>query len=100
MGYYVNQLIPDMVEEVKTSSNKWIKQNDLSKFKFDWQKGYGAFTYSRSQIDGVVKYVLNQEQHHARRTFKEEYLDLLAKFGIEYKKEYLFEFFDDTEPPE
>lgn len=97
IGYNVNQLIPDLVEEIKTSSNKWIKQNELSKFKFDWQKGYGAFTYSRSQIDSVVKYVLNQEQHHAKRTFREEYLDLLSKFGIEYKNEYLFDFFENGE---
>ena len=59
IGNNVNQLIPDLVEEIKTSSNSWIKGKKLSKFKFEWQKGYGAFTPSRSQIDIVVKYVLS-----------------------------------------
>ena len=58
IGYNVNHLIPDLVEEIKTSSNAWIKLNRLSKFKFEWQKGYGAFTHVRSQLDTVVRYVL------------------------------------------
>jgi len=58
IGYNVNQLIPDLVEEIKTSSNSWIKGEKLSRFKFEWQKGYGAFTHSRSQIDTVAKYIL------------------------------------------
>ena len=61
IGYNVNHLIPDLVEEIKTSSNKWIKQNDLSRFHFEWQKGYGVFTHSRSQLDHVVKYILTYE---------------------------------------
>ena len=77
IGYNVNHLIPDLVEEIKTSSNAWVKKNNLSKFRFDWQKGYGAFSHSRSQLDTVVKYVLNQEDHHKRKTFREEYLDIL-----------------------
>ncbi len=95
VGYNVNQLIPDLVEEIKTSSNFWIKGEKLSKFKFEWQKGYGAFTHSRSQIDPVVKYILTQEEHHKRKLFKEEYLELLIKNNIEFKEEYLFEFFGD-----
>ena len=66
-------------EDIKTSSNSWIKQNRLSKFKFEWQKGYGAFSHSRSQIDTVVKYILNQETHHKKKSFKEEYLEILRK---------------------
>ena len=95
IGYNVNHLIPDLVEEIKTSSNAWIKKNNLSQFRFDWQKGYGAFSHSRSNLDTVVKYVLNQEDHHKRKTFKEEYLDILRKNEIEFKNEYVFEFFDD-----
>ncbi|RLD27488.1 MAG: IS200/IS605 family transposase [Bacteroidetes bacterium] len=95
IGYNVNHLIPDLVEEIKTSSNAWVKKNNLSKFRFDWQKGYGAFSHSRSQLDTVVKYVLNQEDHHKRKTFREEYLDILRKNEIEFKNEYVFEFFDD-----
>jgi REP element-mobilizing transposase RayT len=95
IGYNVNQLIPDLVEEIKTSSNLWIKEEKLSKFKFEWQKGYGAFTHSRSQIDPVAKYILTQEDHHRTMPFKKEYLEMLAKNNIEFKEEYLFEFFSD-----
>lgn len=93
-GYNVNQLIPDLVEEIKTSSNVWIKNNNLSKFRFEWQKGYGAFTNSHSQIDPVVKYILNQEEHHKRKSFREEYLEILKKNEIQFKDEYVFDFFD------
>jgi REP element-mobilizing transposase RayT len=95
IGYNVNQLIPDLLEEIKTSSNSWIKGGRLSKFKFEWQKGYGAFTHSRSQIDTVAKYILIQEDHHKTKPFKEEYLEILLKNNIEFKEEYLFEFFSD-----
>jgi putative transposase len=94
LGYNVNHLIPDLVEEIKTSSNAWIKANRLSKFKFESQKGYGAFTHARSQLDTVVNYVLSQEEHHRKRTFREEYLEMLRKNDIEFKDEYVFEFFD------
>ena len=95
IGYNVNQLIPTLVEKIKTSSNQWINENKLSKFKFDWQKGYGAFTHSRSNIDTVVKYINNQEEHHRKKSFKVEYLEFLHEYGIEYEEKYLFEFFDD-----
>jgi len=95
IGYNLSQLIPDLVEEIKTSSNSWIKAEKLSKFRFEWQKGYGAFTHSRSQIDDVVKYILNQNEHHKSRPFKEEYLKILVKNEVEFNEEYLFEFFTD-----
>jgi REP element-mobilizing transposase RayT len=95
IGYNVNHLIPDLVEEIKTSTNLWIKQKKLSQYKFDWQKGYGAFTYSHSQIDRVIKYILSQETHHKKRSFREEYLEMLEKNEIIYGNEYLFEFFND-----
>jgi putative transposase len=95
IGYNVNQLIPDFIEKIKTSSNSWVKVEKLSKFKFEWQKGYGAFTYSRSQIDTAAKYILTQEEHHKTKPFKEEYLGMLVKNNIEFKEEYLFEFFSD-----
>ena len=90
IGYNLNQLIPDLVEEIKTSSNAWIKQNKLSKYKFEWQKGYGAFTHSHSQINTVVKYILNQEKHHKKKSFREEYLEFLKSYDIKYNEEYLF----------
>jgi REP element-mobilizing transposase RayT len=95
IGYNVNQLIPDLVEEIKTSSNSWIKGERLSKFKFEWQKGYGAFTHSHSQIDSVVKYILSQEEHHKKKLFKEEYLEMLEKNNVEFNQEYLYEFYSN-----
>lgn len=94
IGYNVNQLIPDLVENIKTSSNDWIKTSKLSKFKFEWQKSYGAF--SHSQLDTVVKYILSQEQHHKKKSFKSEYLEMLLKNEIAFKDEYVFDFIDDV----
>jgi REP element-mobilizing transposase RayT len=94
-GYNVNQLIPDLVEEIKTSSNTFIKVKRLSKFKFEWQKGYGAFTHSHSQIDLVAKYILSQEEHHKKRPFRDEYFEILKKNDVQFKEEYVFEFFND-----
>lgn len=94
IGYNVNHLIPDLVEEIKTSSNSWIKNNKLTKFQFAWQKGYGAFSHSRSQLDKVINYVLNQEKHHRIKSFKEEYPEILRKNDIQFRDDYVFEFFD------
>jgi REP element-mobilizing transposase RayT len=95
IGYNVNYLIPDLVEEIKTSSNAWIKSNKLSNFHFEWQKGYGAFSHSQSQIDVVVKYVMNQEIHHKKESFRKEYLEILRRNDIHFNDDYLFDFFDD-----
>ena len=96
IGYKPTQLIPDLVENIKTSSNKFIKTNRLSKFQFAWQKGYGAFSYSRSQIPAVGKYIENQEIHHQKKTFREEYLELLKKFEVDFDEKYVFHFFDEV----
>jgi REP element-mobilizing transposase RayT len=82
--------LSDLVREIKKSSNEFIREKKFTKFKFNWQEGYGAFSYSHSAIDNVVKYVLNQKEHHKKQTFKEEYVDFLNKFQIEFKNEYLF----------
>jgi|SRR5690554_3541764 len=82
--------LSDLVREIKKSSNDFITEKKFSKFKFNWQEGYGAFSYSHSAMDNVVKYVMNQKEHHKKQSFKEEYLDFLNKFQIEYKDEYLF----------
>jgi putative transposase len=95
IGYNLNQLIPDLVETIKTSSNAWIKKNQLSKSKFEWQRGYGAFSHSRSQLDSVVKYILNQEDHHRKKYFRDEYLEILKKNEIKYEDDYLFDFFNE-----
>jgi putative transposase len=95
IGYNLNHLIPDLVEQIKTSSNAWIKQNRYSKSKFEWQKGYGAFTHSHSQLDQIIRYIGNQQVHHRKTTFKEEYLDILRKNDIKYSDDYVFEFFNE-----
>jgi len=86
--------LSDLVREIKKSSNEFINQKKFSKFKFQWQEGFGAFSYSHSNIDNVVKYVLNQKEHHNKKSFKQEYLDFLKKFEIEFKDDYLFEWID------
>jgi putative transposase len=96
IGYNPKQTIPDLVETIKTDSNNFIKKKNFCPNKFSWQSGYGAFSYSHSHIDAVVKYIMNQEEHHQKKTFREEYLDMLRKFEVEYKNEYLFEFLEDV----
>jgi len=86
--------LSDLVREVKKSSNEFIKEKRLTKFKFQWQEGYGAFSYSHSSLDNVIGYINNQKEHHKKKTFKEEYIEFLKKFEIEYKPEYLFEWIE------
>jgi putative transposase len=83
--------LSDLVREIKKSSTNFINENKLVKGKFSWQEGFGAFSYSHSSMDAVAKYIMNQKAHHIKRTFKDEYLELLNKFEIEYKPEYTFE---------
>ncbi len=97
IGYNLNQKIPDLVEHIKTSSNQFVENEKLSFYKFSWQKGYGAFTHSHSNISNVANYIENQEAHHKKTSFKEEYTKMLKEFDIAYKSEYMFEFFDDLE---
>jgi REP element-mobilizing transposase RayT len=83
--------LSDLVREIKKSSNNFINEKKFTDFKFQWQEGYGAFSYSHSNLDNVIKYVLNQKEHHKVLSFKEEYIEFLQKFEIEFKDEYLFE---------
>ena len=94
LGYNPNQLIPTLLNEIKTSSNQFINSKKFTRHKFSWQNGYGAFSYSRSQRDSVIKYIENQEEHHKKKTFREEYIDFLQLFKMEYRDEYLFDFID------
>ncbi|MCB0396620.1 MAG: IS200/IS605 family transposase [Flavobacteriales bacterium] len=84
-----------LMEQVKSGSSKWLNEKKYLPGKFAWQDGYGAFTYSKSHIDKVVKYVLNQPEHHKKQSFRDEYLLLLQKFEIEYDSKYLFEWYDE-----
>lgn len=86
--------LSDLVREIKKSSNDFIKEKKFIKGKFSWQEGYGAFSYSHSSLDNVINYIKNQKEHHQKKTFKEEYLELLHKFEIEFKPEYLYEWIE------
>ncbi|WP_016775780.1 IS200/IS605 family transposase [Anaerophaga thermohalophila] len=83
--------LSDLVREIKKSSNSFIKEKKFSRFNFQWQEGFGAFSYSHSNLDAVIRYIEKQKEHHKKKTFKEEYLEFLEKFNIEFKNEYLFE---------
>lgn len=86
--------ISDLVRDMKNNSSNFINDHNFVKGKFSWQEGYGAFSYSHSHIGTVYNYILNQEKHHKRKTFKEEYLEFLKKFEVEYDEKYLFEWYD------
>ena len=86
--------LSDLVREIKKSSNTFIKENKLTNFPFSWQEGFGAFSYGHSQLDQVINYIMSQKEHHRTKSFKEEYLNFLKNFEIEYKKEYLFEWIE------
>jgi REP element-mobilizing transposase RayT len=80
-----------LMEQLKSGSSNWLNEKKYLPQKFSWQDGYGAFTYSKSHIDNVVKYILKQPEHHKKQSFKDEYLLLLEKFDVEYDPKYLFE---------
>jgi len=82
--------LSDIVRDVKANSSKFINEKGFVRGKFYWQEGFGAFSYSRSQIDKIAKYVLNQEEHHRSKSFKDEYVELLGKFDVDYDENYLF----------
>ncbi len=94
VGFKPNILISDFVKEIKVESNDFINSKNWIKGKFSWQEGYGVFSYSHSHIDAVIRYVLNQETHHQKKTFKQEYLELLKKFDIPFEEVYLFDFIE------
>ncbi len=82
------------VQKIKNNSSHWINKQNFLNLKFSWQSGYGAFTYSRSQISNVCQYIFNQQEHHRKFSFKEEYISFLNKFQVDYDERYLFDFFD------
>jgi putative transposase len=92
-GLPVDKKISDLLGAVKASSSKWINEQKLTPRKFNWQSGYGAFSYSRDQRPALIDYIRKQEVHHKRITFKEEYMGLLKEFDVEYDEKYLFEFY-------
>ena len=86
--------ISDLLRDIKNNSTNFVNENKFVKGKFSWQAGYGAFSYSHSHIGNVYNYILNQERHHKKKTFKQEYCEFLKKFEVEYDEKYLFEWYD------
>jgi putative transposase len=86
--------ISDLVRDIKNNAANFVNDHKFVGGKFSWQAGYGAFSYSHSHIGNVYNYILNQEKHHKKKTFKEEYLEFLAKFEVEYDEKYLFDWYD------
>lgn len=92
--YKGHELIADLIREVKKSASSFIKNENLCSFGFEWQKGYGVFSQGYNEKDRIIKYVLNQEEHHRKKSFKEEYFQFLNSYEIEFKEEYVFHFLD------
>ena len=91
VGIHPTISVSNLVKDIKTSTTEFIKDKRWIKFKFNWQDGYGAFSYSRSHIDKVVKYIENQEIHHMKKSYAEEYKEFMEKFGVEYDEKYLLD---------
>ena len=94
IGLRPSMALSDLMRDIKADSSEWVNRKKLARGKFGWQEGFGAFSYGHSQLDTVVRYIQNQEAHHEKKTFQNEYLGLLRKFEVEFKDEYVFEFYD------
>jgi len=91
IGLKPGMALSDLVREIKTGSTNFINENRWVTGRFAWQEGFGAFSYSHSQLTGVIQYIRNQEQHHAKKSFHDEYLEFLEKFSVAYDERYLFQ---------
>ena len=94
-GFRPTQSLAALMQNVKRDSSDWINCNKFVKGRFSWQEGYGAFSYSKSQLKQVINYIETQEEHHKKRTFSDEYKKILQDFGIEYNEEYIFKPIDE-----
>jgi REP element-mobilizing transposase RayT len=89
-GFRPTQALSDLMRDIKEHSSKWIQERGFVRGKFSWQSGYGAFSYSKSQVPQVIQYIQNQEKHHEQKTFRQEYIELLEAFGVDYDEKYIF----------
>lgn len=94
IGMKPNCCLSDLVREMKKSTNEWLNAKAFTKTKFQWQEGFGAFSYSHSGLSNVIPYIQNQKEHHRKKSFREEYKELLTKFQIDHKEEYLFDWIE------
>jgi len=95
IGLKPSMAISDLVRDVKNNSSNFINEQRFVRGKFSWQEGFGSFSYAHSQIEQVYQYILKQEEHHQKKTFREEYLDFLNKFEVEFDEKYLFDWYDE-----
>jgi putative transposase len=91
IGMRPDASLSELVRDLKANSSKWINEKKFLKIKFLWQEGYGAFSYSHSQLDEVIHYIKEQQEHHKKRTFKEEYISFLKKYYVPYDPKYVFD---------
>jgi REP element-mobilizing transposase RayT len=90
IGLHPKQSLSELIRQVKCDSSEFINRNKLNRRKFQWQEGFGAFSTSHSQIDKVVRYIINQKEHHKKRTFSDEYCEFLKRLQVEYNEKYVF----------
>lgn len=90
IGMRPTQSLSDLVKDIKSNSSRWINEKGFTSSRFEWQDSFGAFSYSKSQIDSVVKYINNQEKHHQKKSFKSEYIDFLKVFEIDFDEKFIF----------
>ena len=90
IGFRPTQALSDLIRAVKSSSSKWINESKFVKSKFSWQEGFGAFSYSKSQLKNVIRYIENQKEHHKKQLFIDEYIEFLEAFEIKYNRKFIF----------
>jgi len=90
IGLRPSQSLSDLMKLVKRSSSNWINEKNLTEEKFSWQAGFGAFSYSKSQVPRVIKYIQNQEKHHEKQTFYDEYIEMLKAYDVDFDERYVF----------
>ena len=93
IGYQPSHALPDLLRDIKANTSKFINDKKWLPGRFQWQEGYGGFSYSHSDIDNVIRYINNQEEHHKKSSFKDEYIGFLDEFQMEYDPKYLFEWY-------
>jgi REP element-mobilizing transposase RayT len=94
IGYKPSISISDLVRDIKSNSSAFVNRKMFIDQKFQWQSGFGAFSYGKSQISDVIRYIENQQEHHKHRTFRDEYIQFLEKFDVDFDSDYLFEFYE------
>ena len=90
VGMRPTQSVSDLLQDIKGSSSKWINDKKFLRVRFEWQEGYGAFSYAKSEVNSVIRYIQNQEEHHRTKSFREEYLMMLKDFDVEFDERYIF----------